>query len=71
MEWKTHIEKIIPKMSSICYALRFVYHFSVQTYLKWFVLLASIQQINMELYSGLTLEIAEESFSYKRKLGML
>jgi hypothetical protein len=34
MSWKTHIAKILPKMSSACYTITTMYHFSRLTTLK-------------------------------------
>jgi hypothetical protein len=34
MNWKNHIVKILPKISSACYTVRAIYHFSSLTTLK-------------------------------------
>jgi hypothetical protein len=40
MNWKNHIVKILPKMSSACYAVRTTYHFSSSTQDDLFCLLS-------------------------------
>jgi hypothetical protein len=48
MEWKTHINVIIPKMSSICYVIRSMYSICNITTLKITFYGKSIPQWNME-----------------------
>jgi hypothetical protein len=34
LNWKTHIEQMIPKLSSACYAVRSMFHFSTKDSLR-------------------------------------
>jgi hypothetical protein len=65
MEWKIHIEQIIPEMNNVCCAIILMYHSSnIDTHET--IHCAYFHPImNMGLYSGATL--AKESSNYKRE----
>jgi hypothetical protein len=54
MNWKNHIGKILPKMSSACYVIRSMYHLSGKTTLKiiYFAYFHSIMEYRIAFWGG-------------------
>ena len=50
MNWKTHIQLILPKLSSVCYAIRCMKHYSDIETLK---MLSHIFSFNSDIWSDL------------------
>jgi hypothetical protein len=62
MKW-TDTQKILPKMSSICYALRFVYHFSTTDTLKiiYFAYFNSITKYGATPHTGRVFQLHKKT----------
>jgi hypothetical protein len=68
LNWKTHTEQIIPRLSSACYAVRSMFHFSNLHTLKmiYFAYYHSIMKYGIIFWGKYT--DSKESFSCRRKL---